>query len=216
MRPTACTGTSRSCRCFPNGRWIRCSWAHILSEYSSGTLLSCWRDLAELSKHVGEFEGFQFLELRSTLPDELLMYADKLSMAHGLEVRVPYLDREIVEYVERLPAAFKIRGTSQKWLHRRVCGSVLPKRILNRKKRGFAVNVVDNWFRSASRNPVLDSIIDNRSDVYKYLDFSAVQGLLKQHQSGREDNHKVLFSVVIFEQWLRARQSSRLFCGHHA
>lgn len=190
--------------------------AHILSEYSSGTLLSCWRDLAELSKHVGEFEGFQFLELRSTLPDELLMYADKLSMAHGLEVRVPYLDREIVEYVERLPAAFKIRGTSQKWLHRRVCGSVLPKRILNRKKRGFAVNVVDNWFRSASRNPVLDSIIDNRSDVYKYLDFSAVQGLLKQHQSGREDNHKVLFSVVIFEQWLRARQSSRLFCGHHA
>ena len=71
-----------------------------LREYSSGALLSCWRDLAELSKHTGEFEGFQFLELRSTLPDELLMYADKLSMAHGLEVRVPYLDREVVEYVE--------------------------------------------------------------------------------------------------------------------
>jgi asparagine synthase (glutamine-hydrolysing) len=190
--------------------------AEALREYSSGALLSCWSDLAELSKYTGEFEGFQFLELRSTLPDELLMYADKLSMAHGLEVRVPYLDREVVEYVERLPAALKIRGLSQKWLHRRVCGSVLPKRILKRKKRGFAVNVVDDWFRGPSRNPVIDSILDSRSELYKYLDFAAVQRILKQHQSGREDNHKVLFSAVMFEQWLRARQTSPLSCGHRA
>ena len=61
-----------------------------------------------------ELGGFQFLELRSTLPDELLMFGDKLSMAHGLEVRVPYLDKEIVEYVERLPANFKVRNGSRK------------------------------------------------------------------------------------------------------
>jgi asparagine synthase (glutamine-hydrolysing) len=188
--------------------------ADVLTGYSSEALLSCWRDLTELSKQTGEFEGFQFLELRSTLPDELLMYADKLSMAHGLEVRVPYLDREVVEYVERLPAAFKIRRGSQKWLHRRVCRSVLPKRILNRKKRGFAVNVVDDWFRGGPRNPVVDSIIDSRSDMYKYLDFTAVQDLLKKHQSGREDNHKVLFSVVMFEQWLRVRQNSPISYEH--
>jgi asparagine synthase (glutamine-hydrolysing) len=144
------------------------------------------------------------------------MYADKLSMAHGLEVRVPYLDRAVVEYVERLPANFKIRGASQKWLHRRVCGSVLPQRILNRKKKGFAVNVVDDWFRSPSRTAIVDSIIDGHSEVYNYLDFTAVQKLLKQHQSGREDNHKVLFSVVMFEQWLRVRQRSPMSCGHRA
>ena len=73
----------------------------------------------ELIEHTDELGGLQFLELRSTLPDELLMYADKMSMAHGLEVRVPYLDREVVEFVERLPARFKVRCGSQKWLHRR-------------------------------------------------------------------------------------------------
>jgi len=59
-----------------------------------------------------ELGGLQFLEVRSTLPDELLMYADKLSMAHGLELRVPFVDKEIVEYVERLPASFKVRNGS--------------------------------------------------------------------------------------------------------
>ena len=78
------------------------------------------------------------------------------------------------------------------------------------------MNVVDDWFRGPSRNPVIDSILDGRSEVYKYLDFAAVQRILKQHQSGREDNHKVLFSVVMFEQWLRARQNSPLSCGHRA
>ena len=56
-----------------------------------------------------------------------LCSADKLSMAHGLEVRVPYLDKEIVEYAERLPANFKVRNGSQKWLHRQVCQDLLPK-----------------------------------------------------------------------------------------
>jgi asparagine synthase (glutamine-hydrolysing) len=181
-----------------------------LRNYSSDALLSCWCDLRELTKDTDDFSGFQFLELRSTLPDELLMYADKLSMAHGLEVRVPYLDKEIVEYVESLPPAFKIRRGLQKWLHRRVCSSLLPKRILKRKKRGFAVNVVDDWFRGSTRNPIIDSIIDGESLMYKYLNMSAVLELLKQHQSGRNDTHKVLFSIVMFEQWLRVHQGSQV------
>ena len=65
-------------------------------------------------EHIDELGGFQLLEIRSSLPDELLMYADKLSMAHSLEVRVPYLDRTVVEYVQRLGANFKVRnGNSQ-------------------------------------------------------------------------------------------------------
>ena len=54
------------------------------------------------------------------------MYADKLSMAHSLELRVPFVDKEIVEYVERLPANLKVRNGSRKWLHRQVCRSYLP------------------------------------------------------------------------------------------
>jgi len=170
-------------------------------------ILECWQDLAELSSETDELGGFQFLELRSTLPDELLMYADKLSMAHSLEVRVPFLDKEIVEFVERLPANLKVRNGSQKWLHRQVCQTLLPKKILRRKKRGFAVNVVDDWFRGAIGNKMDEILLDRESLIYQYLRPSAVQEMLKQHKSGEQDNHKVLFSLIVLEEWIRAHRS---------
>ena len=73
--------------------------------------------------------------MNSTLPDELLMYTDKLSMAHSLEVRVPYLDREVVEYVQRLGPGFKVRNGTRKWLQRQVCKSYLSRAIYRRPKR---------------------------------------------------------------------------------
>ncbi len=112
-------------------------------------IVDFWQDLKPEMEGTDELGGFQVLEIRSSLPDELLMYADKISMAHGLEVRVPYLDKEVVEFAERLPATFKVRWGQRKWLHRRVCERFLPKEILARKKRGFAVNVVDQWFDSS-------------------------------------------------------------------
>ena len=145
--------------------------------------------------------------MRSTLPDELLMFGDKLSMAHSLEVRVPYLDKELVEYVECLPANVKVRLGSQKWIHRQVARRLVPAEVLSRKKRGFAVNVVDDWFRSAMGNKMRDVLMDSSSQMYRYLDPSQVQRLFQRHQSGQEDFHKVLFSIVLFEEWLRVQQS---------
>ncbi len=109
----------------------------ILPPETGDKILECWQDLPALMEETDELGGFQFLELRSTLPDELLMYADKLSMAHGLEVRVPFLDKEIVEYAERLPSNLKVRNGSGKWLHRQVCQALLPAAILKTKKKGI-------------------------------------------------------------------------------
>lgn len=170
----------------------------------AGELLrECWQDLHGLMDGTDELGGFQFIEVRSTLPDELLMYADKLSMAHSLEVRVPYLDREVVEYVERLPASFKVHLGTRKWLHRQVCRQFLPTRLLRRKKRGFAVNVVDQWFRAALGSQ-LDAIFhDPTSLMYRYLQPRPVQRLHAEHRAGTSDNHKLLFSLALFEHWLR-------------
>jgi len=160
-----------------------------------------------LMEKTDELGGLQFLEIRSSLPDELLMYADKLSMAHSLEVRVPYLDREIVEYVERLPAQFKIRNGRRKWLHRRVCQSFLPDEIMKRKKRGFAVNVVDDWFRDSFGKKMDHYLLDTNSLMFKFLRPEVIQRLFEEHISGKNDNHKILFSLVVFEEWLRSRMS---------
>jgi asparagine synthase (glutamine-hydrolysing) len=176
----------------------------LLDPNSGDALLKCWEGLADLMATTDELGGLQFLEVRSTLPDELLMYADKLSMAHGLELRVPFVDKEVVEYVERLPASLKVRNGSRKWLHRQVCGAYLPKSILKRPKRGFAVNVVDSWFRGAIDNRMADTLLDSGSKIYQYLRPTAVRELFEQHASGQQDNHKILFSLVVFEEWLRA------------
>ena len=110
------------------------------------------------------------------------MYADKLSMAHSLEVRVPYLDRTVVEYVQRLGANLKVRNGSRKWLHRRVCQSYLPPGILKRKKRGFAANVVDEWFRSSVDGKLPELLLDKSSLMFELLKPRAVQKLLGAHQ----------------------------------
>jgi len=174
------------------------------TEGSGDRVQECWADLVPALEGLDELGGFQLLELRSSLPDELLMYADKLSMAHGLEVRVPYLDREIVEYVQRLGPEFKVRKGMRKWLHRRVCRSFLPPKVLNRRKRGFAVNVVDAWFRHSLGRKMEGCLLDGQSLMYRYLRPEAVRRLLEEHISGRNDNHKILFSLVAFEQWMRS------------
>jgi asparagine synthase (glutamine-hydrolysing) len=170
-------------------------------------LVKYWRELAPQMEQTDELGGFQLLEIRSSLPDELLMYADKLSMAHSLEVRVPYLDRTVVEYVQRLSANFKVRNGTRKWLHRQVCQSYLPRQILKRKKRGFAVNVVDDWFRSSLGSEIPEMLLDEQALLFNFLNPESVGDLLRAHRTGRQDNHKILFSLVMLEQWLRGLRS---------
>lgn len=174
-----------------------------------GKPVQTWRELLPQMKHIDELGGFQLLEIRSSLPDELLMYADKLSMAHSLEVRVPYLDRTVVEYAQRLEASFKVRNGAGKWLHRKVAKRFLDSRILKRKKRGFATNVVDSWFRTSLQGKLPEMLLDENSLMFDLLKPQSVRKLLEDHRSGRQDNHKILFSLAMVEQWLRAIRSDQ-------
>jgi asparagine synthase (glutamine-hydrolysing) len=176
----------------------------LLPKDAGDRILDCWSDLKVLIEDTDDLSGFQFVEVHSTLPDELLMYADKLSMAHSLEVRVPYLDREVVEFVQRLDAGFKVRKGSRKWLHRQVCADMLPASVLRRRKRGFAVNVVDDWIRKSTNSPSVASMLADDSALRQIIRMDAVTKLLKSHVSGESDNHKLLFSLAVCQQWLRA------------
>lgn len=175
----------------------------ILGADSGDVLQQCWSDLTKLAPRSDDLGRLQFMEVRSTLPDELLMYADKLSMAHSLELRVPYLDKDIVEFAERLPSNLKVRRGVGKWIHRRVCRKFLPSSIVNRPKRGFANNVVDSWFRDALGGAMASTFVDDQSAIYEFLDPVAVRALFAEHVSGQRDNHKVLFSIIVLEEWLQ-------------
>ena len=172
-----------------------------------GEVVEYWAALLPQMEHLDDLSGFQLVEVRSSLPDELLMFGDKLSMAHGLEARVPYLDRTVVEFAQRLDTSLKIRKGRGKWLHREVCRRYLPPAILARKKRGFAVNVVDEWFQSSLESALPQMLLDSGSLMFGLLEPHAVRQLLDDHRSGRQDNHKLLFSLVMFEQWMRETRS---------
>ena len=183
----------------------------ILPPNPGDKVLEFWADIEPSMAYMDDLGAFQLLELRSSLPDELLMFADKLSMAHSLEVRVPYLDKEIVEFIQRLPSDYKVRNWSRKWLHKRICSHFLPKEVINRKKRGFAVNVVDKWFRASFENWIEQILIDPDSFIFKLLHRPKILYLLEQHRSGRQDNHKILFSLVGLEVWMRYYESGYCF-----
>ena len=167
-------------------------------------ILQTWRELEPLMENLDELTGFQFLEVRCTLPDELLLYADKLSMANGLELRVPYLDQEVVEYVERLNATFKVRNGHRKYLHKKVCAEMLPEKIIKRKKRGFAVNVVDEWFRNNISKLIDNSLMNDDAMIYQYLKPQSVSRLVQEHRDGKNNHHKILYSLVVLEKFLKA------------
>jgi asparagine synthase (glutamine-hydrolysing) len=174
-----------------------------LNEPTSERLQKCWADLEELAPEGDDLGRLQFIEVRSTLPDELLMYADKLSMAHSLELRVPYLDKDVVEFSERLGSNLKVRNGVGKWLHKQVSRKFLPEAIVRRKKRGFAMNVVDEWFRGSMGGGMASTFEDSSSAIFEFLNPIAVKQLYADHLAGRHDHHKILFSLVVLEEWLR-------------
>jgi asparagine synthase (glutamine-hydrolysing) len=176
----------------------------VLPASAGDRVIDFWRELAPQMEGADELGAFQVIEVRSSLPDELMLYADKISMAHGLEVRVPYLDKEVVDFAASLPARFKVRHGQRKWLHRRVCERFLPPEILARKKRGFAVNVVDQWFHGSMDGKLSGYLLDGSSRMFEFLDPRAAARLLEQHRSRQRDNHKILFSLVVLEEWLCA------------
>jgi asparagine synthase (glutamine-hydrolysing) len=127
------------------------------------------------------------------------MKADKISMAHSLEVRVPFLDRSLVEFGLGLPPRAKIGPVRDKRLMRKLLRPDLGASISRRPKRGFEIPV-DRWFRDAGTSRLRAQL--SSGALVNELDFSkrAIDGLLARHLSG-EDVGRKLFALTVLERW---------------
>jgi asparagine synthase (glutamine-hydrolysing) len=177
----------------------------VLPPGAGDVILDCWADAVPHMAVDDELAAFQYLEVNHSLPDELLLSADKLSMHHSLELRVPYLDHEIIEYVGRLPGSLKVRRGARKWLHKQVCRGYLPAEIVRRPKRGFTRDVVDRWYRDSLSGMVADTLLADDALLFGLLRREPVRRLVEDHRAGRRDHHKIIFSLVVMEEWLRAK-----------
>jgi asparagine synthase (glutamine-hydrolysing) len=110
-----------------------------------------------------------YIDTKVWLPDDILLKADKMTMAHALELRVPFLDHKLVEFTAGLPAKFKLRGRWGKVLLREAMRGVLPEPILHRAKKGFPVPT-EQWLRGPLKGYVRETVLAANSACRQYLD----------------------------------------------
>ncbi|MBI4436594.1 MAG: asparagine synthase (glutamine-hydrolyzing) [Candidatus Omnitrophica bacterium] len=142
------------------------------------------------------------VDMVSYLPNDLLVKADRMTMAHALEGRSPFLDRDLVAFAASLPFSMKVRGLTQKYILKRALRPFLPKEIIKRKKQGFGVPV-GLWFRRELRPMLKDTLLGDRFLDRGIFEREAVQRLIERHLSGKEDMGQCLFSLFILELWYR-------------
>ncbi|GAB4413948.1 MAG: asparagine synthase (glutamine-hydrolyzing) [Anaerolineae bacterium] len=140
--------------------------------------------------------------LRSYLPDDLLVKADRCSMAASLEARSPFLDHRLVELAARIPSNLKLRGSTTKLILRQLATRLLPADIINRPKHGFGVPV-GRWFRTDLRDYVREILLDSRTLERGYFREAALRTLIDEHLSGRRNHGHRLWLLLTFEWWHR-------------
>jgi len=123
-------------------------------------------------------------------------------MANSLEARSPFLDHRLVEFCASLPASFKLRGRTSKWLLRRLMRDRLPPAILTRPKMGFGVPV-GQWLRTDLRPLLYDTILSDRALARGYFRPQAVRALVDEHLSERADRTPHIWSLLMLELWFR-------------
>jgi asparagine synthase (glutamine-hydrolysing) len=143
-----------------------------------------------------------YADLKVWLPENLLLKADKMTMATGVELRVPFLDHKLVEFTATLRDSLKIRDGKGKWILRRVMGNDLPLSILQRPKKGFAIPTA-SWLRFEMRDFIRDTLLARDSACLTYLDRKAVSDVIERNERGKFTGFQEIWSLIVFEQWHR-------------
>jgi asparagine synthase (glutamine-hydrolysing) len=137
------------------------------------------------------------------LVDDMLHYFDRASMAHSLEVRVPFLDHHLVEFAATIPTRHKVRRLDTKHVLKHGVRGLIPDRIIDKPKIGFFHNAVDSWFRAQTRGAISDYLLGPDPRYAEVLDRGEVERLVRGHASGSDTrNARVLLSVLLLEVWL--------------
>jgi len=149
----------------------------------------------------GPINKMLYVDTKTSLPDDLLLKADKMTMANSIELRVPLLDHKFLEFAASLPENFKVHGFITKYIAKKALKDRLPKEILERKKVGFPVPY-EKWMRTELRGWIHDVVLDRESISRGYFKREAIEWLLDQHLTHGTFPKEVL-SLVSLELWHR-------------
>ncbi len=160
--------------------------------------------LRSLQAHVrgqDTLNAMLYIDTKTWLPDDLLIKADKMTMANSVELRVPLLDHRVLEFAASLPPRLKVKGHNTKYILKKALSKQIPREIRNRKKAGFPVPY-GSWLRKDLKDAVWDVLMDGRTISRGYFRKAAIENLLKANSNGT-DYSKEIFSLLTLELWQR-------------
>jgi asparagine synthase (glutamine-hydrolysing) len=176
--------------------FVPSAYERMTRDDPTGELLALLRDGGD-----DWLSAVQYMDLKLSLPLDILTKVDRMSMAHSVEAREPLLDHRLIEWAATLPPDFRLRDGQTKWILREVIRDLVPPAILNRPKRGFAVPL-GRWFRGRLGGYLRELLLSRRSRDRGILDVVETERLIVAHEAGRDlDLH--LWTLVSFELWCR-------------
>ncbi|PYM12145.1 MAG: asparagine synthase (glutamine-hydrolyzing) [Verrucomicrobia bacterium] len=159
-------------------------------------------ELLKKSARCHYIDRMLHLDMGTFLPSLNLAYTDKTSMAFGVEVRVPYIDNEIVDFMAAVPPDLKMRGTVRKYLMKQALKDLLPDQILNRQKAGFGAPI-RTWIVSDLKEMIEDLLCRTNLERRGFFNPDYVQRLIQENASGRHDYNYLIYILLNFELWCR-------------
>ena len=163
--------------------------------------LAIYRDAFARTNARHPLNRLLYVDTRVYLPADMLVKIDRMTMAHGLEAREPYLDYRIVEFAARVPPRYKLRRfIGKKHLLKKALDGLVPPRALYRKKQGFNVPK-GRWIRTGLRDVVAETLSPSRIASMGVLDCAVVATLLDDHFAHRADNSHQIWSLLVLSSW---------------
>jgi asparagine synthase (glutamine-hydrolysing) len=151
--------------------------------------------------------GMIAADVATLLPDDYLVKVDRASMAHGLEVRPPLLDHELLELTARIPSDLKIRGGETKWLMKQAFWDVLPEAVRTRPKQGFEMPV-DAWLRGPLREKIETMVLSPQARVGGLVDQATARSLYRAHRAGTGRHGGILWGLLVLASWCERWQTT--------
>jgi asparagine synthase (glutamine-hydrolysing) len=138
--------------------------------------------------------------LKTYLQDDILFKVDRASMMNALEVRAPFLDYRVVEFVNKMPHNFKMKGLNGKYILKETMRGRLPGEIIDRPKKGFGIPV-SLWLKNELRELCSELLSKNELEKHGLFDYSYIENLKNSHFAGMRNNRKELWNLMIFQLW---------------
>ncbi|WP_019413621.1 asparagine synthase (glutamine-hydrolyzing) [Paenisporosarcina sp. TG20] len=152
-------------------------------------------------KHEDDVTKMQYLDLHHWLVDDILLKADKMSMAHSIELRVPFLDKEVMETASKIPSKYRVNHINTKYAFRLAAGRALPKKSANRKKIGFPVPI-RHWIRTDKYyQEIKQYFTGNAASIF--FNQAKIVGLLEEHYQGKKNNGRKVWTIFMFLVWYK-------------